>query len=327
MIFRSLLNRVSPSGSNGRLSVFIFHRVLPEPDPLFPTEVYADRFDTMCGWISQWFNVLPLDEAAKRLASGTLPARAAAITFDDGYADNYRIALPILSRHQLNATFFIATGFLDGGCMWNDVVIDAVRRTRLDVLPTEKLNGLGLSALPVRDTREKATAISLLIDKFKYEPIEKRVERVTALASLAEVVPPNDLMMTSDEVRAMRHAGMVIGAHTVSHPILATMDHEKARAEIASSKRMLEDLLRQEIRVFAYPNGKPGVDFTPDTVNIVRELGFQAAVTTRWASAQSNTDLFQIPRFTPWDQNKLRFGLRLIGNLRAEALKKHHPSD
>ena len=119
---------LSPGQRNGRLSILIFHRVLAQVDPLFPEEVDAARFDVICGWLRRWFNVLPLDAAVRRLRDGSLPRRAAAITFDDGYADNHDIALPILKKHGLPSTFFIATGFLDGGCMWNDTVIEAIRR-------------------------------------------------------------------------------------------------------------------------------------------------------------------------------------------------------
>ncbi|MDP1007558.1 polysaccharide deacetylase family protein, partial [Klebsiella pneumoniae] len=84
-------------------------------DPLFPDEIDAARFDAILGWLRSWFNVLPLDEAAQRLKDGSLPARAAALSFDDGYADNHDIALPLLQKHGLPCSFFIATGFLDGG--------------------------------------------------------------------------------------------------------------------------------------------------------------------------------------------------------------------
>jgi len=315
-MMRALFNRMSPSGVGGCLSVFIFHRVLPLADPLFPAEIDARRFDAICSWIAQWFNVLPLDEAVARLRPGTLPARAAAITFDDGYADNFGVALPILSRHRLSATFFIATGFVDGGCMWNDMVIESVRRTNLDRLPLEKLEGLNLQGMPIRESSEKSAAITVLIDKFKYLPVDQRFALVSQLASLTEVSLPTDLMMTSDEIRGMRRHGMLIGAHTVSHPILAKMSISDARDEIAQSKRTLEDLLGEDVRLFAYPNGKPGVDFTDETVGIVRELGFDAAVTTKWAVSRSDADLFQVARFTPWDHDKFRFGLRLLGNMR-----------
>lgn len=123
-----LLHMMAPAGKRARLSVLIFHRVLRQPDPLFPGEMYAQRFDAVCRWLAAWFNVLPLDQAVSRLKAGSLPARAACITFDDGYADNHEVAASILGRHGLSATFFIATGFLDGGRMWNDTVIESVRQ-------------------------------------------------------------------------------------------------------------------------------------------------------------------------------------------------------
>ena len=107
-----------------RLSILIYHRVLARPDPLFPYEVDAKRFGQHLNLLKRFFTVIPLHDAVHLLARGKLPARAACITFDDGYADNAQVALPILQKHGMCATFFIATGFLDGGQMWNDKVID-----------------------------------------------------------------------------------------------------------------------------------------------------------------------------------------------------------
>ncbi|HEY8876670.1 MAG TPA: polysaccharide deacetylase family protein, partial [Roseateles sp.] len=73
---KSLLGLGSPGGARGRLSVLIFHRVLREPDPLFPDEVDAARFDEILGWLKSWFHVLPLDKAVRRLQAGDLPPRA-----------------------------------------------------------------------------------------------------------------------------------------------------------------------------------------------------------------------------------------------------------
>jgi hypothetical protein len=123
---RPLFSWLSPAGPGARLSVLIFHRVLARPDPLFPGRGgRPSTFDAICRWLRHWFEVLPLDRAVQALRDGTLPARAAAITFDDGYADNHDLALPMLEAAGLSACFFIATGFLDGGRMWNDVLIEA----------------------------------------------------------------------------------------------------------------------------------------------------------------------------------------------------------
>ena len=316
MLFKSLFQYFSPSGTRARLSVLIFHRVLAEPDPLFPDDVHARRFDEVCGWLKSWFNVLPLDEAVARLKTGSLPARAACISFDDGYADNHHVALPILQRHGLGATFFIATGFLDGGRMWNDTLIESIRACSLPVLDLSTL-GLGHHALGSLDDRRAVMAA--LIAQIKYRPVDERTAITDQLAQLAGVQPPDDLMMTSNEVNAMRHAGMQIGAHTVSHPILARLTDEQARQEIEVSKHFLEQLLDERVGLFAYPNGKPGEDYTAQSVAVVRSLDFDAAVSTQWGTSGMGDDLFQIRRFTPWDQTQLRFGARLLANLRANA--------
>ena len=307
---KRLFSILTPSQAKARLSILIFHRVLPEPDPIYPDEIHVRRFYEVCGWLKSWFNVLPLDAAVAHLKDGTLPARAACITFDDGYADNHDVALPILQRHGLPATFFIATGFLDGGRMWNDTVIESVGHTMATTLD---LGELGRFA--VGTPAEKAAAIGAIIGKIKYLPVAERLDAAQRIASAAHVNPPNNLMMTSLQVKAMRQAGMQIGAHTVSHPILARLSNELARAEIKGSKDFLEHLLGERVGLFAYPNGKPGEDYVPASVDVVRSLGFDAAVSTQWGAFRAGDDPFQIKRFTPWDQTRLRFGARLLINL------------
>ena len=318
-MLRSLFRLLSPAGAQARLSVLIFHRVLALPDPLFPDEVDAQQFDRICRWLQSWFSVLPLDEAVRRLKAGTLPSRALAITFDDGYADNHRVALRILQRHRLCATFFIATGYLDGGRMWNDTVIESVRRTEATSVALATLPCAGLDMLALGSIGERRLAIDALIGAFKYEPPHVRVALTDRLTDLLGVTPPTDLMLTADEVRGLRRAGMQIGAHTVTHPILANLDPSAAREEIGTSKRHLEELLGEPVGLFAYPNGKLGQDFTSDSVAIARDLGFDAAVTTAWGAADRATDQFQLPRFTPWDRAKYRFGARLARNLLPKA--------
>lgn len=116
--------------SGAELSILIYHRVLARPDPLFPGEVDRALFERQLRLLKRFYTVLPLSVAVQRLRDGSLPPRAACITFDDGYADNAEHALPLLRQYGLHATFFIATGYLNGGQMWNDRVIDAVRRRR-----------------------------------------------------------------------------------------------------------------------------------------------------------------------------------------------------
>lgn len=310
---RLLGSLLSPAGARARLSILIYHRVLPEPDPLFPHEVDAVRFDAQMRLVAAHFNVLPLAEAVERLQSSALPARAACITFDDGYADNADIALPILQRQGLNATFFIATDYLDGGRMWNDDVIEAVRGAACSELDLSPLN-LGRHA--VSSDVEKRAAIDAIIDLIKYLPEQEREQQARNIAEVTQVAMPTNLMMTTIQVRALHAAGMSIGGHTAHHPILARLKADEAKQEIARGKETLEGIVGEKLKLFAYPNGKPSQDYTHEHVAMVRELGFQAAVSTAWGAATRDNDIFQLPRFTPWDFSSRRFLLRMLNNLR-----------
>jgi peptidoglycan/xylan/chitin deacetylase (PgdA/CDA1 family) len=144
----------------------------------------------------------------------------------------------------------------------------------------------------------------------------ERLRRVEAIAEHAGTDLPNDLMMTTSQLREMAQAGMTIGAHTVHHPILARLADDEALAEMVGGKRQLAEVIDAPVRFFAYPNGKPDEDYTGAHVRMAREAGFEAALSTAWGAASSGCDLYQIPRFTPWDRSAWRYGLRLAGNLR-----------
>lgn len=315
---RTGLQLLSPGGARGKLSILIFHRVLPQPDPLFPDEMHAARFDELCGWLAGWFNVMPLGDAVDALQRGRLPPRALAITFDDGYADNAGVALPLLQRHGLPATFFVSAGFLDGGVMWNDVVIESLRRCTLERVELPRVDGVELGVWALPDVARRRAAIRHTIDSVKYLPLAQRLELVQAIAEACAVDVPRDLMMSSAQVRQLVQGGMTVGGHTMSHPILARTDEATARREIAEGRDRLRAITGSAVDLFAYPNGKPGVDYGPAAVDIVRSLGFRAAVSTSWGWADASTDRFQLPRFTPWDQTKWAFGLRLAANLRRQ---------
>lgn len=305
---RALLSVLAPGGTRG-LSILVYHRVLPHADPLFPAMVDAGRFSVQLDVLARCFNVLPLSEALARMRSASLPPRAASITFDDGYADNEAVALPLLRSRGLHATFFVAAGFLDGGRMWNDTVIEAVRLTPCKAFDCRFL---GIGQVPVDTPGEKRSAVDILLGSLKYRPAHERAELVARIAAESRASLPGNLMMSSSQVRSLHSAGMEVGSHTVSHPILAMLPAPAARSEIAGGRDALEAITGSKVGLFAYPNGKPGRDYLPEHVGMVRALGFDGAVTTAWGAGG---DLFQLPRFTPWDRSPLRFALRLAHNL------------
>lgn len=313
MSARWVFDALSPAGRQARLSVLIFHRVRPHKDGLFPNEPDAEEFELHMKWVRRWFHVLPLDQAIAQLRSGTLPARAAAITFDDGYADNCTVAMPILRDLGLHATFFIATGYLDGGRMWNDTLIEAVRAAPG---PHLDLDALQLGRHTIGTPAERRSAILNIIGRLKYYALDQRQRLADAVAAHVGAELPRDLMLSTAQLRKLVQGGMGIGAHTVNHPILANVPNDVACKEIVAGKRRLEALLDRPVTLFAYPNGKPSRDYNAAHVRMVREAGFDAALSTAWGAAKFGCDLYQIPRFTPWDRAAWSYALRLMRNLK-----------
>lgn len=299
---------LSPGGHYGSLLVLIYHRVLPAPDPLLADEPDASLFAAQMDLLADHFNVIGLSEAAERLARRSLPPRAVAITFDDGYANNLEVAAPILLERRLTATFFIATRFIDGGQMWNDMVIEAVRRAPQDF----DLGSLGLGRYALTDMSARRRAVDEILSRLKYLEQPERQRKAEAIAAASGIVDGARTMMTEQQLRKLASLGMEIGAHCVTHPILARLAPEDARREIHESKSRLEEIIRAPVRTFAYPNGRPGTDYGPEHVEMVRAAGFTAAVTTAWGAATVHTDRFQIPRVAPWDRSALKYGLRML---------------
>jgi peptidoglycan/xylan/chitin deacetylase (PgdA/CDA1 family) len=294
-----------------RLSVLIFHRVLRTPDPLLPYEPDAAQFTQIMDWIASNFTPLSLSEGVDRLENGTLPYGAVCLTFDDGYEDNLSIAAPICAQRGIPFTVFVASGYLDGGIMWNDRVIESVRRAEGESLD---LSDLGYGRHRLGEPQSRARLIEALLKRWKYLPFGER----EALAREIQARFAPDLpspMLSRAQVHKLRALGAEIGGHTVSHPILSVTEASDAMREIADNKADLEALLGQRLRFFAYPNGSPDTDFSGTHVALAKRAGYDAAFTTQPGVSTQATDRYRMPRFTPWDRSPLRFSARLVLNM------------
>jgi peptidoglycan/xylan/chitin deacetylase (PgdA/CDA1 family) len=294
------------------VSILTYHQVLPQLDDMRPMETTVSEFEWQMELLSKHFNPISLSDALTLLEYGELPDRAVCVTFDDGYANNEELAMPILTRLGIPATVFVSTDFLNGGRMWNDSVIEALRIAEGEELD---LTLAGLGCYPILSIEERRKAAGVIIREIKHWPPEKRAEAVASIEAMVGSLPTN-MMMTDDQVRSLNKNGIDIGAHTKSHPILSTLELDSAREEVVGSKQYLESILGGEVRCFAYPNGRPGIDYRMEHRDIVEIAGFDAAVSTNWGVASSLSDKWQLPRFTPWDKTPLRFMVRLLLNFR-----------
>ena len=296
-------------GAGAALPVLMYHRVLPETDPLQEGILTARVMDTQFRTLARWFKVLPMDEGAAMLAEGRLPPRAVAITFDDGYRDNHDIALPLLQRHRLSATFYVSSGFLNGGIMFHDVLVETVRHAPAGPLDLALPDA---APLHITDTASRVAALDQLIRRLKYLDADKRNALAARLLDRLGKNAPDHLMMDDEHVIALDRAGMSIGGHTMQHLILSRLDATTAWNEIVGNAEALSQLTRKPITSFAYPNGKPGTDYTGEHVDMVKRAGFGNAVSTRSGIGLKDAPRFELPRFVLNETTELGILMRML---------------
>ena len=248
-----------------------------------------------------------------RRSRGALPARAVAITFDDGYADNATVALPILRELGLPATFFIATGFLDGGRMWNDTVIEAMRRTPR---PTLDLSDFGGRGLPARGAGAAQDTIGRLLRSFKHLPLPAAREDADAIVALTGAPRRTDLMMSSDKVRelaARAWASVRTRSRIRSWPRSRRMARCARSVAAARSSR--------DSSAGRCGSSRIRTASRPPTIGRARGHGqgdrIRRRVLDRPGVSRSSDSPFELPRFTPWGGVPARWGARLAQNVRA----------
>lgn len=285
--------------------VLVYHRVNDEGGSVFPgvpTRLFARQMEILArGW-----DVYPLEELVGRAIAGETPPRAAAITFDDGYRDNYEHAFPILRRLGLPATIFIATGPVERGTpLWHDRVFAAFEETRAASLDVDG-RAIALDRPEGRDA-----ALRAFLDSVRRGPGQDLPTRVDALVgALLDREPEPPAYLRWDDVAAMAAAGIGFGAHTVTHPILTRLPLARALEEARASRAVLEARLGGPVRLFAYPNGTPD-DMNDALRDGLRESGFLAAFTTVWGTNDASTDPFALRRVGFWGENPDAAAMRL----------------
>lgn len=296
-------------GLDARVAVLTFHRVLPEVDPLDPGTLDQREFERQLRWLQSQLPVMPLAEACDRLFAGTLRRTVAAVSIDDGYMDNYEVALPILQRLGIPATCFVATGFMNGRLMFNDRILGAVRASRLGEID---VSALGLGILPIASLSDKRDTLHRLVSHVKYVGLEERETLVARIEQACEASVDLPSMMGPDELRGMIRHGWELGGHTRNHPILRLLSDADAAGEMRNSFEDLQRVTGRAPRLFAFPNGRLGDDFDARHARMARDAGFSYAFTTMYGAARRGDDRWQVPRVSTWQQSRMRFHMRLL---------------
>ena len=285
------------------LTILTYHRVLPLRQALdyaFQGMVMPrDVFEAQIAHVAREYDVVTLSDGVKELRQGRLNRGLLAITFDDGYCDNYDHAAPILAKYKVPATFFLATGAIDHSMrLWWDDVADAVKKLliagsieRAQAVVPDSI-GRVLARLLHGDSSQVVS--QSLVSLLNAADASQRKQVIGALLSVADlkVSERPDLMMTWEQVQEMQRAGMEFGAHTVTHAFIDELDEQSARNEISGSASRLTDKLAVPARGFAFPRGRA----TGLARDWLTEANIEFAVTTDRGINQVGADLLMLKR-------------------------------
>jgi peptidoglycan/xylan/chitin deacetylase (PgdA/CDA1 family) len=298
-----LTRRTEPSAR-----ILYYHRVNEDADPFFPSTP-TSVFEREMAYLARRYKVVGLAELLDRLEGGR-PEALLAVTFDDGYRDNFENAFPVLQKYGLPATIFLATGSVDSRePLWFERLAGALKRTERAYVELETDIP---RRFPTRTQAERLEANARLLQLLRGMSDGERAARLEEI--LAWLAAPDcgrrGAMLTWDQARRMSAGRIEFGGHTVSHGFLARLAPEQAAWEVAECKRRVERELQAPARFFAYPNGRRE-DFAEWNKRMLRAAGYRAALTTIWGLNYRSTDPMELRRGGPWEESPAMFACKL----------------
>jgi peptidoglycan/xylan/chitin deacetylase (PgdA/CDA1 family) len=302
-------NTLGPTGRfSRRFQILTYHKVSTDAHPFFEP-IHPAVFEQHVQFLKRCYRVIPLSELVARSRRGDVPERAVAITFDDGYRDNYDFAFPILKKYGVAATIFVATGVIGNGeNLWHDRIFDAFRFSTAERM---QLNCPNFCELMLDSREARLQSLQVVIDKARtlYGTAQRRfVEEIEEKCKPDPVAESQPCMLSWEQIREMRREGIEFGSHTVTHPILSRIPHDEMLKEITESKQQLFEQLGDSVALFAYPNGKAS-DYNNAVKAALRECGYVCAVTTERGFNPVYADPYELKRGQPWQTSIESFRL------------------
>ena len=288
--------------------IIYYHRVNDSDDAFFaatPVEVFREQIR----YLARNFSIVSLDDIAKgRFGESTF---SVAITFDDGYRDNFLYAFPILKELGLPATIFLATDYIGSGEIpWYDQVCLACKLTQANVLDMTDSGGPLLNLTSSAQRLSAAQKLLPWLRSLSFSDRKESIQRILVrLKTNVRLAWPN-MMLDWSEVRQMAKQGITFGGHTKSHPVLSSITGNHLRDEVGGSKKKIESMLQTSVAHFAYPFGKYA-DVGNEAKQAVIDAGFETAVTTENGFNVPSSDLFALRRFTPWESDIRAFAMKM----------------
>ena len=265
-----------------RLTVLAYHRIVNHTARDFDTfrpnvSATPAGFATQLDYLQSRFNVVSAEQIVRYLkGDGNLPSYPLFLTFDDGYRDNFENAVPALTQRKMPATIFLATNYVENSRPFDwDMAAYCFHHTEMK---EATLPHWGVAKWNGQLSREKLT--KQWLEQLKKLPEHKRQQAVDSLPNLLDVTVKDEsfqrMHLSWEQVRQAQNAGISMGAHTKTHPILTKVPAERAHEEIVGSIQRIKNETGQPVQLFAYPNGLSN-DFSPRIQKLVKDAGISAA--------------------------------------------------
>ena len=301
--------RLISSGASA--AILMYHSVMPDPavhsDSLGGIVHSESEFRAQMELLSRDYHPLGLDDVVDSLRNGKdLPSRSVVVTFDDGYADNSEVAMPILNQFGIPATFYVTVDCVEQRKLpWPSRLRYAFRRTEVPIWTDSRAKSWPLEN---PDSRERAYLASCddccQLSGNPQEHFTGGIERQLQTSVPADL---SLLMMNYDEIRSLAHHGHTVGSHTMTHPNMAYVTERDAEVELTESKRRLERELNTPVRHFSYPCPALTPHWSQRTLTQTRAVGYESAVTTNGGVTRRGDDPLSLKRIRP---TKTAAGLR-----------------
>jgi len=258
--------------------------------------MHKQQFAQQMEYLKNTYNVVSLPVMLKEIFwERKTPHKQVAITFDDGYANNYSVAYPILKAMSLPATFFITTSFIEqpNNSLWFNSIYDAIHCFSGAEL---NLMEIGLGIINVKTDEDKSAAISMIKERLKKTDPRKRKNMVDMIFDTVrkndciKVLSPGMSWTQIEEIAS--DPLMTIGGHSHTHDLLDDLTEDQAWEEIITNKRLLESHIGKEIETFSYPNG----NWNPTVSSLLERAGYNFALTTQEGFVGANP--VALERFT-----------------------------
>ncbi len=296
------------------IKVFLFHRVNPHPDPIWPP-ITPGHFERIVKYLKRNFEVVPLEETLLGNYKPTKSKKLCAITFDDGYRDFIEYAMPVINKYKVPTSIYVITDCVDS-CLppWTylfnffllNTSITSLEVESIEIPPSLRKNNWKNLEEKIDLIKQFSPILKTISDEGKEDIMQQMQVQIT------DVEMPKNLMLNWDEIRLLKNEGVEIGSHSGKHPALSKDFHlDSVRHELERSGKEIKAAIGKFPIAISYPFGI----YNSQVKKIAKEVGYKMGLTVLPKPYTLNDDHFEIPRIELYSEPFYKTRFRMNGQL------------